>query len=100
MKVKTAAVLSLVGLAISATPTLARAAESVSSADQRAALVARFEAARQDCWREAQVSRAKGPLLAQHMNRQRRLSDLINRIQIGEVVSAEEIDQALQPVIR
>lgn len=102
MKVKNVGVLSLIGVAISITSAFAGpvGVQRTSSANQQAALVAQLDAKRQECWREAQLSHAKGPLLVRHMNRQRQLNDLINRIQGGEAVSPAEIDQALQPTIR
>jgi hypothetical protein len=42
----------------------------------------------------------KGPLLIHNMDRASKLDDLINRVQSGQPVSPDEIDQALQPSSR
>ena len=39
----------------------------------------------------------KGPAMARYMSKRSQLEDLIKRIQIGQPVSPDEIDQALQP---
>ncbi len=43
---------------------------------------------------------AKGPLLVRYMDRYSQLNDLINRVQNGQRVAPDEIDQALQPASR
>ena len=42
----------------------------------------------------------KGPALARWMDKRSQLQDLINRLQSGQPVSPDEIDQALQPTYR
>jgi hypothetical protein len=39
----------------------------------------------------------KGPVMARWMDKRSQLQDLINRLQSGQPVSPDEIDQALQP---
>jgi len=42
----------------------------------------------------------KGPALARWMDKRSQLQDLINRLQSGQPVSPDEIDQVLQPTYR
>jgi hypothetical protein len=42
----------------------------------------------------------KGPALVRYMAKRSQLQDLINRIQSGQPVSPDEIDQVLQPTYR
>lgn len=99
MKVRTIGVLSLVGVAMSITPIWAGPVgeQKSPSTSQQLAVTAQLEAKQQEEWREAQLSHAKGPRLVHYMDKNARLQDLINRIQGGQPVSPDEIDQALQP---
>jgi hypothetical protein len=99
MKIRTIGILPLFGVALSITPAWAGpvGVQRSSSAERQSALVAQLEARQEQDWREAQRSHARGPLLVRYMDRSARLQDLMNRIQAGEQVSPDEIDQALQP---
>lgn len=102
MKIRTVAILPLIGVAISITPVWADAVpgQAGTSPEQRAAVTAQLEAKQQQDWREAQLSRARGPQLSRHMDKNAQLQGLIDRLQSGQAVAPEEIDQALQPANR
>jgi hypothetical protein len=71
------------------------------SSNQQAAAVTQLEEQRGQISREMITPPYnKGPLLIHNMDRASRLDDLINRVQSGEPVSPDEIDQALQPINR
>jgi hypothetical protein len=65
--------------------------------DQQSATLAQLETKQEQVSLKASGPNAKGPLLVRYMDRQAQLQDLINRIQSGQPVSPDEIDQALQP---
>jgi hypothetical protein len=99
VKIRTIGVLSFVGLAMSITPIWAGPVgvqRSVSS-DRESATLANLEAEQEQVSHQASAPNAKGPLLVHYMNREAQLQDLINKIQSGQPVSPDEIDQALQP---
>jgi hypothetical protein len=104
MKVRTIGVLSLVGLAMSAAPIWAGPVgiQRGLSPDQETAVVAQLEAQRHQVARaiQAPVPQNKGPALISNMDRYSKLSDLINRLQSGQAVAPDEIDQATQPTLR
>ena len=102
MKISTIGVLSLVGVAIS-TPLWAGpvGVQRSLTPDQQTAAVTELQA------KKEQVSRAmlmppynKGPILIHNMDRVSKLDDLINRLQTGQPVSPDEIDQQLQAPLR
>jgi hypothetical protein len=103
MKITTIGTLSLIGLISSIAPVWAGAVsvQGNLSSNQRAAAVTQLEAQREQASREmATPPYNKGPLLIHNMDRASKLDDLINRVQSGEPVSPDEIDQALQPSSR
>src|SRR5258708_5767226 len=102
MKVRTISVLSLVGVAMSALPALAGpiGAQRNLSSNQHAAVVTQLETQREHASQGITDPYRKGPLLIHNMNRASKLDDLINRVQSGQPVSPDEIDQALQPSVR
>jgi hypothetical protein len=96
MKISTIGGLSLVGVAIS-TPLWAGPVGVQRSlpADQKAAAITQLQA------REEQVARQmpeppKGPALVRYLDKRSQLENLISRIQAGEPVSPDEIDQQLE----
>jgi hypothetical protein len=99
MKIRTIGVLSVVGLAMSITPIWAGpvGVQRSGSSDQQSGTLAQLEAKQEQVSHKASGPNAKGPLLVHYMDRQAQLQDLINRIQSGQPVSPDEIDQALQP---
>jgi hypothetical protein len=102
MKVRTISVLSLVGVAISALPVSAgpSGVQRNLSSNQQAAAVTQLQTQREQVSREMVAPNSKGPLLIHNMDRASKLDDLINRVQSGQPVSPDEIDQALQPSSR
>ncbi len=103
MKVKTIGVLSLVGLAMSAGPIWAGpvGVQRSLSPDQQTAAVGQLETQREQVARAMQVPpQNKGPALIRNMDQYSKLNDLINRLQSGQPVAPDEIDQALQPTLR
>jgi len=103
MKIRTIGFVSLVGLAISAGPLWAGpvGVQRGLSPDQETAVVAQLEAQRHQVARAIQgpVPQNKGPSLIRNIDRYSKLSDLINRLQSGQPVAPDEIDQALQPTL-
>jgi hypothetical protein len=99
MKVRTIGVLSVVGIAMSITPIWAGPVgiQRTASPDQQPATLAQLEAKQEQVSLKASSPNAKGPLLVRYMDKQAQLQDLIDRIQSGQPVSPDEIDQALQP---
>lgn len=98
MKIRAIAVLSLAGIAMSS-PLLAGpvGVQRTVSQDQAAADVAQLEAKKDETSRfMIAPPYNKGPILIQNMDRVSRLNDLINRLQAGQPVSPDEIDQQLQ----
>ena len=103
MKVRTIGVLSLVSLAMSAGPIWAGpvGVQRGLSPDQQTASVAQLETQRAQVARAMQVPpQNKGPALIRNMDQYSKLNDLINRLQSGQPVAPDEIDQALQPTLR
>ncbi len=103
MKVRTIGVLSLVGLAMSAGPIWAGpvGVQRNLSPDQETAAVAQLETQRDQVARAMQVPpENKGPALIRSMDQYSKLNDLINRLQSGQAVAPDEIDQAVQPTLR
>jgi hypothetical protein len=101
MKIRTVGVLSLLGFATFVTPLWAGPVGMQRSLapDQKAAALARLEVAQEQVGRQMPEP-PKGPYLARYMSRRSQLQDLINRLQSGQPVSPDEIDQALQPIHR
>ena len=103
MKVRTIGVLSLVGLAMSASRIWAGpvGVQRGLSPDQQTAAVEQLETQRAQVARAMQVPpQNKGPALIRNMDQSSKLNDLINRLQSGQPVTPDEIDQALQPTLR
>jgi hypothetical protein len=99
MKVRTIAVLSVVGLAMSTGPVWAGpvGTQRSASSGRQPAAIAQLEAQQEQVSLNALASNAKGPQLVRSMDKRAQLQDLTNRIQSGQQVSPDEIDQALQP---
>ena len=103
MKVRTIGVLSLVGLAMSASPIWAGpvGVQRGLSPDQQTAAVEQLATQRAQVARAMQVPpQNKGPALIRNMDQYSKLNDLIGRLQSGQPVAPDEIDQALQPTLR
>ena len=103
MKVRTIGVLSLVGLAMSASPIWAGpvGVQKVLSPDQQTASVSQLETQRAQVARAMQVPpQNKGPALIRNMDQYSKLNDLISRLQSGQPVAPDEIDHAMQPTLR
>jgi hypothetical protein len=103
MRITTIGALSLIGLTVSIAPVGAGSVgvQRNLSSNQQAAAVTQLEAQRGQVAREMITPPYnKGPLLIHNMDRASRLDDLINRVQSGQPVSPEEIDQAQQPISR
>ena len=69
------------------------------SPDERAIALDRLQVKQEQVGRQLPKP-PKGPALARYMDKRSQLQDLINRIQSGQPVSPEEIDQPLQPNYR
>jgi hypothetical protein len=97
MKIRTIGVLSLVGVATSITPVWAGpvGVQRSLSHDQQTAALTQLEP--KQVSRKALAPNAKGPLLVRYMDKHTQLQNLKSRIQSGQAVSPDEIDQALQP---
>jgi hypothetical protein len=103
MKVRMIGVLSLVGLAMSVSPIWAGevGVQRNLAPNQQAPAIALLEAQRHQVARAMQAPpQNKGPALIRNMDQYSKLSDLINRLQSGQPVAPDEIDQALQPTLR
>ena len=103
MKIRTVGAFSLIGLAVSIAPVWAGPVgmQRSLSPDQSAAAVTDLQAKREQVSRQMLMPPYnKGPILIHNMDRYSNLNDLINRIQSGQPVSPDEIDQALQPTLR
>jgi hypothetical protein len=98
MKIRTVGVLSLFGLTMFVSPVWAGPVGMQRSLapDQRTGALAQLEMAQEQVGRQMPEP-PKGPSLARYMNKRAQLQDLINRLQSGQPVSPDEIDQALQP---
>ncbi len=97
MKVRT------VGLAMSASPIWAGpvGVQRGLSPDQQTAAVEQLETQRAQVARAMQVPpQNKGPALIRNMDQYSKLNDLISRLQSGQPVAPDEIDQAMQPTLR
>ena len=103
MKVRAIGVISVIGVAVSVGPIWAGSTgvQRSLSSDQQNAEVTELQV------KQDQVSRQmlmppynKGPILIHNMDRASQLNDLIERIQSGQPVSPDEIDQQLQAPIR
>jgi hypothetical protein len=98
MKVRTIGVLSLVGVAMFITPIWAGpvGVQTSMSPDQQTTALTLLEAKKRQVGQQMPIP-PKGPALMRYMDKHAQLQDLINRIQSGQPVSPDEIDQALQP---
>jgi hypothetical protein len=101
MKIRALAVLSVVCVAMSFTPVWAGpvGVQRNLSPDQRVGAVAQLQAKQEQVGRQLPEP-PKGPALVRYMDKRSQLQDLINRIQSGQPVSPDEVDQALQPTYR
>ena len=101
MKLRAISVLSLVGVAKSFTSVWAGpvGVQRNLSPDQRVGAVGQLQAKQEQVGRQLPEP-PKGPALVQYMDKRSQLRDLINRIQSGQPVSPDEVDQALQPTYR
>src|SRR5260370_17467155 len=100
MKVRTIGVLSLVGLAMSASRIWAGpvGVQRGLSPDQQTAAVEQLETQRAQVARAMQVPpQNKGPPPIRNMDQYSKLNDLISRVQRGQPVKPPEIDQTLPP---
>jgi len=104
MKVRSIGVLSLFGLAISAGSIWAGPVgiQRSLSPDQQTTWVAQLEVQQHQVAQAIQgpVPQNKGPALIHNLEQYSKLNDLITRLQSGQPVAPEEIDQALQPTLR
>lgn len=102
MKVRTFATVTVVGLATFAGPIWAGSAgiQRAPSSAEQAAMLAQLEAKREQASWEVLQHDSKGPLLVRRIDKYQQLNDLVNRIQSGQAVSPNEIDEALQPTTR
>jgi hypothetical protein len=98
MKIKTLTILPAVWVAMSLTPAWAGpvGVQRSLSPDQTQVALSQLQA------KQLQVGRQmpeppKGPAMIRYMSKRSQLQGLINRIQSGQPVSPDEIDQALQP---
>ena len=103
MRVATAVIVLLLGLAISVGPGWAgsEAGQGSLSPDQRAAAIAQLQVQRQQVSKQMLMPPYnKGPILIHNMDRYSKLSDLIIRLHSGRPVAVDEIEQALQQPTR
>ncbi len=103
MKFRTIGVLSLVGVAISVGSIWAGpvGVQRSLSADQQTAAVNELQAKREEVSKQMLTPPFnRGPILIHNMDRRSKLNDLINRLQSGQPVSPDEIDEQLQAPIR
>jgi hypothetical protein len=102
MSIRTISAVSLVGLTTFAAPIFAGPVgiqRNVNPEEQSGA-VDYVKAQRENLSRQAVLDNAKGPLMIRYMDKRAQLDDVINRLQSGQQVTPEEIDQALAPVSR
>jgi len=71
-----------------------------SLSPDQAAAVAQLETKKEQVSSAMRQPNAKGPLLVRYIDRYSQLNDLIDRVQNGQPVAPDEIDQALQPTTR
>jgi len=101
MKIRILSLLSVVFVATFLAPVWAGpvGVQRNLSPDERAIALDRLQVKQEQVGRQLPEP-PKGPALARYMDKRSQLQDLINRIQSGQPVSPEEIDQALQPNYR
>jgi hypothetical protein len=100
MKIRTIAIVSVVGVAVYIIPISAGPVGMPEklSRDQQEVAVRQLEAERSKVARAMQgPPQYKGPALIQNMERAAQLDNLINRMKSGQTVSPHEIDRALPP---
>lgn len=102
MKVRTIATVTVVGLATFAGSIWAGPVgiQRAPSSAEQATTLAQLEAKRERASWEVLQHDSKGPLLVRRIDKYQQLNDLVNRIQSGQAVSPDEIDEALQPTTR
>ena len=101
MKIGIIGVLSLICAAMSFTPVWAGpiGMQRNVSPDQRVLALSQLQAKQLEIGRQLPEP-PKGPALIRYMDKRAQLQDLISRIQSGQPVASDEIDQALQPTYR
>src|SRR5260370_29858590 len=101
MKIRALTVLSVVCVGMLGTPVWAGpvGVQRNLSPDQRVGAVGQLQAKQEQVGRQLPEP-PKGPALVRYMDKRSQLQDLINRIQNGQPVSPDEVDQALQPTYR
>ena len=101
MKIRTFTILSLLWLGASTNPLWAGpvGVQRSLSPDQTTIAVRQLEI-KQDQFARQLPEPPKGPALVRYKAKRWQLQDLINRLQSGQSVSPDEIDQALQPAYR
>ena len=101
MKTRALTVVSVVCVAVSFTPVWAGpvGVQRNLSTDQRAVAVWQLQAKQEHLGRELPEP-PKGPALMRYMDKRSQLQGLIDKIQSGQPVSPDEVDQALQPTYR
>jgi hypothetical protein len=102
MRIMTISALSLAGLTSLAAPIFAGPVgiQRNTNVQQQSAALEQLQAMRQDLPRREASKNAKGPLMVRYMDKRAQLDDVINRLQSGQQVAPEDIDQALAPVSR
>ena len=98
MKIRALTVLSVVCVGMLGTPVWAGpvGVQRNLSPDQKAVAVWQLRAKQEQVGRQLPEP-PKGPAMVRYFDKRSQLQDLINRIQSGQPVSPDEVDQALQP---
>ena len=100
MKIRALTVLSVVCVGMSGTPVLAGPVGVQRSLSPETAITLGRLEIKQEHLGQQLPEPPKGPALVRYMAKRSQLQDLINRIQSGQPVSPDEIDQVLQPTYR
>jgi len=102
MRIRTIPAISLVGLITLTAPVFAGPVgmQRNTNPEQQSAALDQMEATRQNLPSQQASANAKGPLMIRYLDKRAQLDDLIRRLQSGQQVAPEEIDQALAPVSR
>ncbi len=102
MRIRTFYAISFVGLTTLAAPVFAGplGVQRNINPQQESAALDQLRVEREDLPRWEAAKNAKGPLRVRYMDKRAQLDDVINRLQSGQQVAPEEIDQALAPVSR
>src|ERR1700758_2851919 len=100
MKIRVLGILSIVCAATSFTPVWAGPVGMQRNAWAERMVVVEQLQAKQKQLGQQLPEPPKGPALVRYMDKRSHLQDLINRLESGQPVSPDEIDQALQPTYR